>query len=241
MDLGRVTNIKAFINKCNWKGINYPSKIDDWKMLEKNNPAIALNILYTKEKEISPAYISKINSNFEKLKILLMIPNEQKEGWIYLAVKKLSTLLRGITSKRHDDFYSFNCLHSFKTENKFKSHEKLCKNKDYCRIVMPSEKDNILEFNCHMKSDKMLYLIYADIESLIRKIDECANIPETSSITKIGEHIPCGYSMPTIWVFDHIENKHTLCCRKDCLKKFWESLREHAKNIIDFEIKKCYY
>ena len=28
-----------------------------------------------------------------------MIPNEEKEGWHYLAVKKMFTLLRGITSK----------------------------------------------------------------------------------------------------------------------------------------------
>ena len=34
---------------------------------------------------------------------------------------------------------------------------------------MPSEKDNILEFNQYMKSDKMAY-IYADIESLIKKM-----------------------------------------------------------------------
>ena len=37
----RVSNIKPFINKYNWKRINYPSKIDDWKMFEKNNPNIA--------------------------------------------------------------------------------------------------------------------------------------------------------------------------------------------------------
>ena len=34
-----------------------------------------------------------------------MIPNEEKEGWHYLTVKKLSTLLRGITSKHHGDFF----------------------------------------------------------------------------------------------------------------------------------------
>ena len=44
--------------------------------------------------------------------------------------------------------------------------------------------------------------------------------------------------MSTIWAFDHIENKHTLYCGKDCTKKFCTSLREHAKNIIDFEKKK---
>ena len=32
---------------------------------------------------------------------------------------------------------------------------------------MPSEKNNLLEFNQYMKSDKMPYSIYADIESLI--------------------------------------------------------------------------
>ena len=62
----RVSNNKPFINKYNWKGINYPSKIDDWKTFQKKNPAIAQNILYTKEKEICTAYISKINSNCEK-------------------------------------------------------------------------------------------------------------------------------------------------------------------------------
>ena len=46
----RVSNIKPFINKYNSKGINYPSKLDDWKTFEKNNPTIALNILYIKEK-----------------------------------------------------------------------------------------------------------------------------------------------------------------------------------------------
>ena len=36
---------------------------------------------------------------------------------------------------------------------------------------MPRENDDILEFNQYMKSDKMPYIIYADIEFLIRKID----------------------------------------------------------------------
>ena len=40
-----VSNITPLINKCNWKGITYPTKIDDWKTFEKNNPTIALNIL----------------------------------------------------------------------------------------------------------------------------------------------------------------------------------------------------
>ena len=41
--------------------------------------------------------------------------------------------------------------------------------------------------------------------------------------------------MSTICTFDHIENKHSLHCGEDYMKKFCESLREHAKDIIDFE------
>ena len=52
---------------------------------------------------------------------------------------------------------------------------------------------------------------------------------------KIGEHIPCGYLMSTILGFSNIENKHTLYHREVYMKIFCESLREHAKNIIDFE------
>ena len=36
----------------------------------------------------------------------------------------------------------------------------------------------------------------------------------------------------------HVENKHILYHGKDCIKKFCESLREHAKNVIDLEKKK---
>ena len=45
-------------------------------------------------------------------------------------------------------------------------------------IVLATQKNNILEFNQYMKSDKMWYKIYANIESLIQKIDQCKSNPE---------------------------------------------------------------
>ena len=44
--------------------------------------------------------------------------------------------------------------------------------------------------------------------------------------------------MPTILGFKHIRNKHTLYRGKDCMKKFCESLKEHATRIIRFKKKK---
>ena len=103
---------------------------------------------------------------------------------------------------------------------------------------MSSEKNMILEFNQCMNSDKMPYIIYADIESLILKIGGCTNNSEKPLIMKIGEHIAFGYSVLIIWGFDHIEIKHTLYRGKECMKKFSHSIREQAKNITDFEKEK---
>ena len=83
-----------------------------------------------------------------------MISNKENEGWHYLAVKRLSALLWGITSKHNGKSYCLNFLYSFRTENWLKSYEKVCRNK-YLGSAMPSEKHNILQFNQYMKSDKM--------------------------------------------------------------------------------------
>ena len=87
---------------------------------------------------------------------------------------------REITSKHNGRFYCLNCLHSFKTKNKLKCYDKVCENKDFSGILMPSEKKNILEFNQYMMSGKMPNIIYADNESLIKEVDGCENNPDIS-------------------------------------------------------------
>ena len=166
----------------------------------------------------------KHNSNREKQVILLMISNGEKQ-WHYLAVKKLSALLRGIASK-HGGFYCLNCFCSFATKNKLQLHKRVRGNKDSCNIIMPSEKTRILEFNQYQKSDKAPFIIYADLEYIIEKIDGCKNNPENLSATNVSEHIPSSFSMSTISSFRSTENK------------FCEFLRKQAMKTINFKKKK---
>ena len=93
--------------------------------------------------------------------------------------KNLSALLRGTMSKHHSDFYCLDCPHPFATKNKLESHKKVCDNKEFCNIVMPSEDTKILEFNQNQKSDKAPFIIYTDLESLIEKTDGCKIILKT--------------------------------------------------------------
>ena len=114
----------------------------------------------------------------------------------------------------------------------------VCENKDLWGVAMPSEDNKVLGFNQYQTSDKIPSIIYADVESLIKKVDGCKNNPEKLSTRKIGQNIPCGYSMSNIWTFDGIENMHEVCRGENCMKNFCASLRENVMKIINFDKKK---
>ena len=98
---------------------------------------------------------------------------------------------------------------------------------------MPSEGTKILEFNQYQNSYKAPFIIYADLECIIEKIDGCKNNLENSFTTKVSEHIPTGFAMSTISSFRSIENKHDVYRGNNCMKKFCGSLRGHAMKIIN--------
>ena len=95
-------------------------------------------------------------------------------------------------------------------------------------------------WNCnrYIKSDKKSYIIFADIWSLIKKIDGCANNLGKSSTPKIGEPIPWAYSMSTNLAWYRTENRLTLYFGGDYMKKSCSCSREHATNKRNSEKKK---
>ena len=97
-----------------------------------------------------------------KKAILLTIWSGEKQ-WHYFAVKKLSAVLRGITSKNNGDFSCLKCFHSFRTKSKFESHKRVCENKDFCIL---SDDTQILEFHQYQKSDKAPFIIQGDLQWL---------------------------------------------------------------------------
>ena len=87
---------------------------------------------------------------------------------------------------------------------------------------MPSEHSKILEFNQYEKSNKAPFTIYADLKCITEKTDGFKNNPEEQFKNDLR----------TIKSFRSIKNKHGVHRGKDCMKKFCQSLREHAMNIV---------
>ena len=101
---------------------------------------------------------------------------------------------------------------------------------------MPSPNNNIIKYNQGGKSLELPFIIYADLECLLKKIDTCQNNPELSS-TKINQQIPSGYSIYTNCSFDKSNNILSYYRGEDCMKKFCKDLKDHATKIIDFQKK----
>ena len=211
----KISKIKPFIDQYNWKEISFPSHKKTWTKFESNNKSIALNILYVPHntEQIRHAYKSKYNLNRENQVILLIIIDGEK--WHYLAVKSLSALFRGITSKHERDFYCLNCFCSCRTENKLREDKKVCENHDYCYVEIPEEDNKISKYNHGETSMKVPFTIYADLESLLEKMNTCHNNPEKSATNKISKHTPSGYSLFTHCPFDTTKSKFDYCRGKN--------------------------
>ena len=152
-------------------------------------------------------------------------------NWYYLAIKNLSGLLRGVTSNHNGDFYCLNCLYLYGTKSKFKTH-KICKNYDFCHLKMCDAENNILQSKPGKKSLKHAFVIYADLECLLLKMNTCNNSNNKSYTTAKRLHKPSGYSLLTSSSFDKSENKQTYSRRRDCMKRFCDDLKEHVTRIL---------
>ena len=86
---------------------------------------------------------------------------------------------------------------------------------------------------------KIPFIIYADMKSLLEKIDTCPKNPKNSSITKINKHTASGYFLFTHCSFNLTKNKYQYYRGKECMKNFCRNGRKHVIKIISYEKKKC--
>ena len=83
---------------------------------------------------------------------------------------------------------------------------------------MPTKNNNIIKYNHGEKSMKVPFVIYADLECLLKKMSTCIINPNESSTTKINKHIPSSYSIFTSCSFDGSKNKLNYYRGKDCFE-----------------------
>ena len=243
---GRISKeLIKYANAFNWHDIDFPATYEDYITFERLNEAVSLNILYVplNEVNICPEHISKRNFD-KKHQLVLVKVGDDKGKWHFPALpsnldeagirrpkKSISRLMEGISSNSHDDFYCYECLHSFRTEIAIKNHVDLCKNNKLAKIELPNEENKFKKYNPGGKSLKMNTVIYADFESIL--VPNNTYSKENASDGVIDKHIACGYS---INVVDNHSNrcKQTYYRGDDAISRFCKEIRAIAYEKISF-------
>ena len=93
-------------------------------------------------------------------------------------------MLEKNSSNHHGDFYCLNCFNSHTHKNKLEEHEEICNNHNSCRIEMPEWVNKTTKHNPGGKSLKAPFVVYLDLECLLKKVQSSQNNPEKSYTEK---------------------------------------------------------
>ena len=102
---------------------------------------------------------------------------------------------------------------------------------------MPDEDNKILTYIPGKKSLRVPFIIYAELECLLQKINTCSKNPEKSYTKKKATHRLSGYSLVTCCSFDKSKNERKYYRGEDCMKIFCEDLKDQAMKIVNYEKK----
>ena len=85
---------------------------------------------------------------------------------------------------------------------------------------------------------KAPFIIYADLEPFLEKMNTCHNNSKNSWTTKINTHTHSGYPLFTNYSCDATKKNKLDCYKgKDCMKNFCIDLRKHATKLINYDRK----
>ena len=207
-------NLKEVAKTLNMKGIRAPTPIDDIEKFENQNPDIAVVVLGLNEfNNVIPLRPSKFTIERKHFVLLLLIKDH------YTLVNSSSKLISSQHSKnKGKTFTCWNCLNFFRDKDKFLYHRDQCQNHNPQTLTMPKA-GTFVEFKNYQHTKKYPFAIYADIESLTKKIEYCDVNPEISYTTKIQKHEPISYVFRFV-SFDQsvIENKTIIYTGEDAME-----------------------
>ncbi|KYN15192.1 hypothetical protein ALC57_12602 [Trachymyrmex cornetzi] len=151
-------------------------------------------------------------------------------------IKNLSRLtgsqLSKCTKKKH---LCVRCLHYFLTSEKLSLHIVDCTTTNECAIILPNENDKWLSFRGHNKRERLLFVVYADLECILAKKTTDENI---SRITYQHHKVfSVGYYVR--YVYDETMSIYKSYRGEDCVSWFVKELYDlahRAKTIFDKNI-----
>jgi len=127
---------------------------------------------------VFPLCISKLEGD------AINISDEDRQH--YCLIRSMSRHIGDLTRHANKGFYFNRCLHRFAKEKTLKSHMLLCGEHAPQKTKLPSEENKILRFVNQDFQHILPYIIYADFEALVVKMNSVAQNPSTSFTNRVA-------------------------------------------------------
>ena len=241
-DHQRISRLRRYENQYNWKRVEFPVSIKKIDKFEKNNPGIAVNVLFSNKGSIYTAYRSERNVKCKKQVNLLMIVDGEKRH--YTTIKNISRLLSKLNEKtKYAYHYCMNCLNGFWTESARDKHYEYCSSNGHVKVSMPPEEEKWIKFYDDQYQFKVPFMLYADFESILKPVDEryrdrmnrmkTERKGKASYTEKISKHIPSGWCVHITFAYGGVPDPLKMYRGKDYVEKFVEYVEEEVKRLYE--------
>lgn len=252
-DCQRISNYNDlhFINELgvhiDFENVQFPMDVLKILKFEELNDFLSINV-YVLENDndesnnISPLRLTKCVKRYHVNLLLLYkeecVNGEMKTKSHYCWISNFSALMHNLLSKRNGRLYICNrCLHYFSSSEKLDVHTDSCMKQNKCAILLPSEDEKFIKFENFKNQLRVPFCIYADIESILKPMNQNNTVFSNQSNTKAyQEHIPCSVGYYFKSDLPSIQCRYSKNRSPNCVKWFCDELYkiyEEVKPVFD--------
>ena len=224
---------KEMIHKLNYDGIEFPVSQKHYHKVEKQNN-IRINVFGYEKEQPFPIHISK--ETFEDQMNLLLITEDEKKH--YVLIKDFNKFMYNQSKHKERKHFCMYCLQCFSSERILANHVINCLTINGAQAInMPKQGENILKFNNFHKQLPVPFVIYADFEAIMKKVqgsrqsEEMENEKNKGSYTEAYQtHEDCGYGYKLVCCYDDKYSKDICIYRgENAVYRFMEKMLEEVK------------
>ena len=243
-NLNRVTkHLKKVCSDLGFDKIRTPVKPKDIPKIEKQF-GITVNLFYHNDGEIYPKYINNNVVDESKHINILLTTKEDGNNILshYVWIKDFNSLNYRQTKHKNRKHFCVNCLQGFSSAKVLERHKSDCIILNGAQAVEFPKEGSTLEFKSLHKSLPVPFVIYADLEAILKLLSKKnMNKNNNDSYTvKTHEHITCSYGYKVVC---HEDKKYSRpyksYCGPDAVYKFFEDIFEEEQRINKYLIQFC--
>lgn len=220
-------------------GIDFPVKLRDISRFEKQNPDISIHVYMPNEtkKTVHPVRLAKEIKRKHLHLLMLTEVSKESDGdgnfatkSHYCWIKNLSGVIgKQAATNCRKKFFCDRCLNHFYSQSRLDVHLFDCLTKNECTITMPTADNNKIRFEKIQNQLMVPFVIYADIESLLKQPSEPFCKSEKTTAYQQHEAYSIGYYFKHF--YDDSQSYYRSYRNEDCIDWFVKELENLAYRI----------